>query len=121
MIKLTEFIISHIPVEQRKALKKYGLIDKENEIGIYSAAHFHQNLFEETYKKFPFLPKLVSHDNSFDSDHDHGAWTEQVVYQNGDKLIAFEIEFYGQGDIDNDSIGYEVKPRVITTTVYDKV
>jgi hypothetical protein len=120
-MKLTEFILSHIPVEQREALKKYGLLDKKDGLSIYGACYFHTNLFPETIKKFPFLPKLVNHNQAFDADHDHGAWTEQVVYQNGDKLIAFEIEFYGQGDTDRDPVGYEVKPRTITTIVYDKV
>jgi len=119
-IHLTDFILSHIPEDKFPALIKYGLFDTKGEIDAYNAGHFHNNLFASTYKKFPFLPVLVHHDPSKDSDHDHGAWTEQVVYKNGDKFIAFDIDFFGQGECEEDPIGYEVKPKVVTITTYTK-
>lgn len=73
-------------------------------------------------KSYPFLPKCINYVEHFDSDHDHGAWTSQFIFKQGEKYLAVEIEFYGQGDNDDSDLPmYEVKPREITTILYDKI
>lgn len=71
---------------------------------------------------FPFLPECVDHNRNLRADHDHGAWTERFIFKDGGIFLAVEVEFYGQGDYDNEDLPmYEVKPRTITTVVYDTI
>lgn len=73
--------------------------------------------------KFELPFKVVDHDDSYDQDHDHGAWTERYVIEMDGKFYAMCFDYYGQGDFHDDQTQWnevtEVKPRTITKVVYE--
>lgn len=64
---------------------------------------------------------IADHDQHFDSDHDHGCWTERYVIEKENKFYEVLVYKFGQGDIEIDeyhNITKEVFPEIITKTIY---
>jgi len=121
-ITLLSFIESFFSPEELVKIRKYcGNSNLTGRMGVSEAIHIVMSCPNDYFRKdFPYMPECVR-EKTFGSDHDHGAWTERFVFKHGEKYLALEIEFWGQGDYDDkDILMYEVKPREVTTIVYDR-
>ncbi len=76
-MRLIEFLESHIPENKIQDMITYGLLTSE-ELDGYQAAYLAKECVYPR-NEFPFLPVVVDIDSSYESDRDHGAWTERVI------------------------------------------
>ena len=59
-----------------------------------------------------------------DTDHDHGAWTDEYIIKTDERYYPVRFDYYGQFDFDKDTSKYnsveEAVPVEVTVTKYVK-
>jgi hypothetical protein len=123
--KMAEFI-ADVMTEERVKIARDNVRGKQK--GEFTLEEFEtlvSDIGRYTYSWDNKVPpfKVPLYESEYDSDHDHGAWTDRYVIDLDGRFYEVMFDYYGQGDFDGDQTKWnnatEVFKKEVTVTVYE--
>ena len=130
--KMADFIADVMTEERIKIARENAPSYSTKETGEFTLFEFEDlvsDIGRYTHRWDNKIPpfKVPLYESEYDSDHDHGAWTDRYVIEVNDngttRFYNLEFDYYGQGDFDEENTEWkgvtEVFKKEVTKVIYE--
>jgi len=123
--KMADFIADVMTEERIKIARDNVRVKQNGEFTLEEFENLVSDIGRYTYSWDNKVPpfKVPLYESEYDSDHDHGAWTDRYVIDVDGRFYEVMFDYYGQGDFDRDQTKWnkvtEVFKKEVTVTVYE--